>query len=323
MQVIFSNRAYLAIISETYEKIKTETGGIFLGCRENDNWYVIEAIDPGPKSVFQAAYFEYDKKYTTHLINKLARLYQAKLTLIGLWHRHPGSFDSFSSTDDGTNSDYAKLTTSGAVSVLVNIDPKFRITPYHVAWPLKYTKITYKVGDELIPGHFLKLKNAEQSLDYINGYAEKLYSGKSSSEKPKADFVRLIDGVKSKFNIVSYKITNDDINPEESEKHRDLLIDSLLDDITYLSETRGLSINIEQNSGYLCLSHKGADNIVTKVYFMYMAKKEQIVFSYGDVCYLYTPGLFSNLLADYIPLEVTFKSGLMRAFGLTKNEWEA
>jgi phage terminase large subunit len=77
MQVIFSNRAYMAVISETIEKIKTETGGIFLGCYENGNWYVVEAIDPGPKSVFQVAYFEYDKKYTEHLINKIARMYQS------------------------------------------------------------------------------------------------------------------------------------------------------------------------------------------------------------------------------------------------------
>ena len=178
MQAVFSNRAYLAVITETSEKIKTETGGVFLGRCENDNWYVIEAIDPGPKSVFQATYFEYDQKYTEHLINKIARMYQAKLTLIGLWHRHPGSFDRFSATDAGTNSDYAKLSPDGAVSVLVNIDPKFRITPYHVGWPLRYTKITYKVGDDLIPEHLLQLKKAEQSLKYINGYADKSYGGK-------------------------------------------------------------------------------------------------------------------------------------------------
>jgi len=320
MQIVFSNRAYMSVISETTEKIKTETGGIFLGCYENSNWYVIEAIDPGPKSVFQAAYFEYDQKYTEHLINKIARMYHAKLSLIGLWHRHPGSFDEFSSTDDGTNSDYAKLSVNGAVSVLVNIDPKFRITPYHVAWPLRYTKITYKVGDDLIPEQMLQLKNAEQSLDYINSYADKSYTVKNPFEKPKADFVRLLDGIKGKFQRIT--LVKDDFRPEDAEKHKDFLIDSLLDDITYFSETRGLALNVEQNKGILSLSHKGANNTITKVHFIYVAHKKQIVFSYNDICYLYTPGLFANLLADYTPVESTFKTGLMRVLGLGKENQE-
>ncbi|MCL2295356.1 MAG: Mov34/MPN/PAD-1 family protein [Spirochaetes bacterium] len=314
MQVIFSNRAYTAVISETSEKIKTETGGIFLGCFENGNWYVIEAIDPGPKAIFQVAYFEYDKKYTEHLINKLVQIYQAKLTLIGLWHRHPGSFDEFSSTDDGTNSDYAKMSANGAVSVLVNIDPKFRITPYHVAWPLKYTKIAYKVGDNLIPEHLLALRNAEKSLGYINSYADKLYSGNKTFDKPEIDFLRLLVSIKGKLQKTT--LSKDDYKPEEAEKYRDFLIDSLLDDITYFSENRKLALKIEQNKGVLSLSHKGSSNIVTMIHFIYVAHKKQIVFSHDDDCYLYTPGLFTNLLTDFNPADVTFKSGLLRAFGI-------
>lgn len=315
MQVIFSNRAYTAILSETSEKIKTETGGVFLGCYEEGNWYVIEAIDPGPKSIFQVAYFEYDKNYTEHLINKLAQIYKAKLTLIGLWHRHPGSFDEFSSTDNGTNTDYAKLSSDGAVSILVNIDPKSRITPYHVSLPLKYTKINYKIGDGLIPEHLLQLKNHEQSLEYINGYTDKPQT-KKIYEKPKVDFIRLIEGIKSNFRLFS--LPKDDFNIEEAEKHRDFLIDLLLDDITYFSEIRKLSLNIEQDKGVLCLSHKGTNNIITKLYFIYLAQKKQIVFSYGDDCYLYSNGLFANLLKDYTPADISFRTGLINALGIGK-----
>ncbi len=314
MQVIFSNRAYLAVVTETSEKIKTETGGIFLGCYENGIWYIIEAIDPGPNSVFQAAYFEYDQKYTEHLINKLSLMYNAKLSLIGLWHRHPGSFDEFSSTDDGTNSNYAKLSANGAISVLVNIDPMFRITPYHVAWPLKYSKITYKVGDDLIPKNLLQMKNIEQSLDYINNYANKSYIRTSSNEKPQLDFVRLLDGIKEKLQRVT--LSKDDFSMDEAEKNRDFLIESLLDDISYFTEIRKLALNVEQNKGALCLSHKGTNNVVTRIYFIYIAQKKQIIFTYGDDCYLYNSGLFENLLADFNPVDVTFKSGLMRALGL-------
>lgn len=176
MQAFISDRAYAAILAETAEKMITETGGVFLGCYEKGNWYVIEAIDPGPKSVFQVNRFEYDREYIEHLINKTARMYKAGLTLIGLWHRHQGSVDEFSSTDDWTNSNYAKLSPNGAISALVNVDPKFRFTPYHVGWPLKYTKITYIIGDSLIPGHLLQLSKFGQSLENTDSYADRPYT---------------------------------------------------------------------------------------------------------------------------------------------------
>ena len=168
MRVVFSDRAYAAVLAETTEKIKTETGGLLLGKLQDDEWYVIEAIDPGPKSVFQVAYFEYDQQYTQHLINKIANLYDVPLSLIGLWHRHPGSLDQFSSTDDGTNSKYANMRPEGAISGLVNIDPVFRLTMYHVSSPCKYSKISYVVGDDLIPGELLKYKSVDRFTEIMN-----------------------------------------------------------------------------------------------------------------------------------------------------------
>ena len=53
MKVVFSDRAYAAVLAETTEKIKTETGGLFLGAVERDTWYIVETIDPGPKSIFE------------------------------------------------------------------------------------------------------------------------------------------------------------------------------------------------------------------------------------------------------------------------------
>ena len=158
--VVFSERAFTSILVETQEKIRTETGGVFLGYRKGDVWYVIESVDPGPNSIFQPAYFEYDQDYINHLINKVSRLYSPQLDLIGLWHRHPGSFDSFSGTDDGTNTKYAELNDQGAISALVNIDPQFRLTVYSVTLPLKYEKIKYVVGDSYIPQEMLALRNS-------------------------------------------------------------------------------------------------------------------------------------------------------------------
>jgi integrative and conjugative element protein (TIGR02256 family) len=319
MEVIFSNRAYLAIITETHEKIKVETGGVFLGCFENGNWYVVETIDPGPKSVFQAAYFEYDQKYTAHLINKIARLYESKLTLIGLWHRHPGSFDQFSGTDDGTNTDYAKLNPHGAVSVLINVDPKFRVTPYHVASPLRYTKIKYRVGDGHIPEHLMRLEKHEVPLKFVNEYATKAFTAKKPTVIPKIGFGSLLEGIKSQFDLVAYEVTGEDLAYDDAEKLKSFLIDLIVEDIEYLSEKRGLSLGVEHSSPFLGLTHKGADGVITKVSFAYISTRRQIMFSYGDVKYLYEPGLFASLLANYTPPEENFKTGFRRMLGLGKD----
>ena len=62
-KVIISQRAYLSMLAEVYERVETETGGILLGHRDGDTWYVLESIEPGPKSIFTPTYFEYDDAY--------------------------------------------------------------------------------------------------------------------------------------------------------------------------------------------------------------------------------------------------------------------
>ena len=156
MKVVISERAIVSILVETKEKISTETGGLFLGRFLDDTFYVVEAIDPGPDSVFEVAYFEYDVHYVNHLINKISRFYEPQLDLIGLWHRHPGSLDVFSGTDDITNKKYAQLNEYGAISGLVNIDPDFRLTIYKVESPLEYRKIEYEIGE--IPSFVCEFK---------------------------------------------------------------------------------------------------------------------------------------------------------------------
>lgn len=164
VQVIFSEKAYLGIVAETYERIGTETGGIFLGRYFEGVWYVLETLDPGPQSVFKHSFFEYDDAYITHLANKVERFYKQGLELIGLWHRHPGGYDSFSSTDDGTNQKYSRLHPEGAISCLVNLDPDFRLTVYHVDNPLRYQKLKFAIDDSKIPEEFLEQKTFHNYL---------------------------------------------------------------------------------------------------------------------------------------------------------------
>ena len=165
-KVFISDRAFISILAETKERMQTETGGILLGHREGDAWHVIESIDPGPTSIFTPTYFEYDHPYVNHLANKVAKLYQVKLQVIGLWHRHPGSMDRFSSTDDGTNKDFA-LKLNGAISGIVNLDPKFRLTMYYVSIDLNYEKVAFEVGDSLIPKKYLEQRNSEVLKDSL------------------------------------------------------------------------------------------------------------------------------------------------------------
>jgi len=170
-RVCLSSQAYLSIVAETYAHTGTETGGIFLGKVVNNVWYVIEILDPGYTNIQRRpGYFEYDETYVTHLANVRARLYQNGLELLGLWHRHPGSFDRFSGTDDETHRRYtAQNPRRGAISALVNLDPHFRLTMYHIAPPVQHHRIqTVLIGDSHIPNHLLALKKPEELTGSIH-----------------------------------------------------------------------------------------------------------------------------------------------------------
>ena len=162
--IIFSDKAYNAIIDETFKMHPNETGGILLGhILDNGYWIVMEVIPPGWRSVFQRAYFEYDQHFVNYLAKSISTQYDQSLNVLGLWHRHPGSMDTFSSTDDGTNYSFAQLRSQGAISGLVNIDPDFRLTMYHVTAASgngpHYERISVDVGDDIIPDDYFQLRH--------------------------------------------------------------------------------------------------------------------------------------------------------------------
>lgn len=157
--VVFSNKAWNAIVNETFRKDPVETGGILLGhILSNGYWIVMEVIPPGLRAIHQIAYFEYDTEFVNYMANSVSRQYKMELSVLGLWHRHPGSMDVFSGTDDGTNATFAQMNPYGAISGLVNIDPKLRFTLRHVSYPLHYQIVDVEVGDDLIPSQYFELK---------------------------------------------------------------------------------------------------------------------------------------------------------------------
>ncbi|MDR1170444.1 MAG: Mov34/MPN/PAD-1 family protein [Prevotellaceae bacterium] len=157
--IVFTKRAFNAIVTETLDRHPLETGGVFIGyILDNGIWVVIETIPPGIETVNQRSYFEYDANFITYLSNVIARQYKGNLQILGLWHRHPGSMDVFSSTDDGTNVMFAKANPLGAISGLINCDPKMRLTMYHVNSQCHYDKIDWSVDDGIIPENLLELR---------------------------------------------------------------------------------------------------------------------------------------------------------------------
>lgn len=295
MKVVFSNRAYASILAETTEKIKTETGGLFLGTVEEDVWYVIEAIDPGPKSIFEVAYFEYDQKYTEHLINKIANLYNQKLALIGLWHRHPGSMDYFSSTDDGTNAKYAALNQQGAISALVNVDPKFRLTVYQVDRPCRYTKIEYDVGNHLIPDKYLELKTPDSYFSLM----EKMLHGSQPSNRningyhvsvSLASFLKLITPHMADLMVSDLDTTQMQFDESAQEK----VLDAIMEDLSFMADESKIEVSVSMTDCALVMFQE-AINKTTSMYFGFSSQKESVVVSYEGKCFLYRSGLFKEM----------------------------
>lgn len=291
--VIFSNRAYATILAETSEKIKTETGGLFLGSKIDDTWYVIEVIDPGPMSIFRVDYFEYDQRYTQHLINKIANLYEEELSLIGLWHRHPGSFDVFSSTDDETNTKYAARSIYGAVSALVNVDPTFRLTVYHVTSPSKYERISFTVGDGLIPGCLLKLKSFEHFGHLMNRGLHVKHNDQAAVtyQKPSSlsEFMRFVIPFLKQWQCEQGDLrklrANDEIRNE--------LVDALMDDISYLADHQRITFSLQQKDQYISLVQESAPN-TARLFFMYSFEHQSVLLSYEKACYRYRSGLLKE-----------------------------
>lgn len=169
--VIFTQRAFNSIVTEVIDKHPIETGGILIGyVLDNGAWIVVENIPPGYHTVHQRAYFEYDAEFVNYLSNVVALHYKGNLQVLGLWHRHPGSMDSFSRTDDGTNIKFARDRECGAISALVNCDPQMRMTMYHVSPRGRYETIDWYVDDgETIPEEFLELRfKDEESLPFFD-----------------------------------------------------------------------------------------------------------------------------------------------------------
>lgn len=131
--VYFTNRAYLELVMEVSRYPGIETGGVFIGRRLGNDFYVFESVDAGKDAVRTRDYLKQDFAYVGHLGDVYQDLYEDAY-VIGSWHRHPGGYDVFSPADWISNADYAKRC-NGAICGLVNINPDFRLQLFYVSHP--------------------------------------------------------------------------------------------------------------------------------------------------------------------------------------------
>lgn len=298
-KIIFSARAYAALLSEVLDEVRTETGGVLLGYWDDGVWQVVESVDPGPSSCFETAYFEYDQDYVNHLINKVSRIYDKQLDLIGLWHRHPGSFDRFSATDDETNLKYASLSKHGAVSALVNIDPHFRLTVYQVTvQPLRYEKIPYEVLDRDLDQTQAPYANAANRMLQIE---RALISSLASCETDNridqihASSVReALEAFLAKRSMAD--MANVEVGTVETWMDEDfVLVLSALDDDVRELENRGVGTTLQPNGcGQLSLvAEDGYGDSLRLIEGFRPLDDGRILFAVEGQTYFYNPGLLS------------------------------
>ena len=171
-QIVLSDRAFRGILAETSEFSDRETGGLMLGNFHNGFWYIIDSVDPGFSTVNHPTVFEYQVEYVNHLSQKLGRLYKHPLTIVGIWHRHPGSMDIFSDTDYASMESMVSTAAVGLIFMLVNVDPKLRMTFYYLNKQLELFRVPYVVGDAYIPPEIIELAPPERLSYYHNSPVE-------------------------------------------------------------------------------------------------------------------------------------------------------
>lgn len=309
IKVVFSDRAYNSIVSETFDKIKTETGGILLGKIIDDVWYIVEVIDPGPNSIFTITYFEYDTAYVNHLAKVISKQYKIELALLGLWHRHPGSMDTFSSTDDLTNNEFLQILPNGAISCLVNIDPNFRITVYYVSFPLQYTKLTFEVGDILFPPNLLNYKYSfSKKGNYIENPKSPIETIQQNRGKnlQKNIIDRFFDSFLRKHQITIVNnnyLTNTKDIPKTKKLDEDYLVDLYVYEEFQMESKLNVRYKSEVNGGkiyYLVYEFANGNQIEKPIKFNVNLDVRNPIFFCADKEFKFSEGVFHRYVSSKI-----------------------
>lgn len=166
IHAVLSDRAYTSIILGVMSSEQNETGGVLIGNVCNRVWYIVDAIDPGMNTINQTDFFRWEADYVNHLARHNGALYRYPLTIIGFWHRHPGSMDFFSVTDENTIRNNLRESRLGLLPMLVNVDPELRMTFYYCNQN-QLAQVRYDHGDEYFPKEFLEYASPGELAERI------------------------------------------------------------------------------------------------------------------------------------------------------------
>jgi integrative and conjugative element protein (TIGR02256 family) len=307
--IFLTARSYRDILNETSQQLATETGGVLIGECRRDKWFVVESIDPGPKAVLQHSYFEYDHNYVNHLTNKVRQRYVAPLKLLGLWHRHPGSFDRFSGTDDGTHRRYIQQCNGRIISGLVNVDPTFRITFYVVdGEPPRHQRTGYVVGDEHFPPELLLTLDERTLLGRVNNVPGmrpkpaqeiRIIDKHQSSSSVLDDIVNPIRGL---FGAQSSTVEPSDqrlVPPGTVDPVAAEALEMLDEELEYLDSQREFEYELELSTrGVLLTMQKlvRLQGTVDHVRFLFTVEDQRRILKYGNQSYPFRKGIVEEVI---------------------------
>lgn len=159
-RVVLSPLAWALMASQSYRNDPNETGGALLGYREGTTVFGTVALPSGPGCEASSTILRYDAEFQNYIFGVLGDILGEKGTLLGLWHRHPGSFDRFSGLDAVAHRQFGAVLDGGeVVSLLVNLDgPEGapRVTGYFVdtnemVYHLTEVVVDEAAGDLLVP----------------------------------------------------------------------------------------------------------------------------------------------------------------------------
>lgn len=159
----------------------------------------------------------------------------------------------------------------GAISALVNIDPEFRLTMYHVNQPCKYSVIEYDVGNHLIPDELLKYKSPERFEKLMTGIMNDEYK----NYRPSISFHGFLKVVLPYMKRVKINESLHEVDDNDLATNR--ILDELVEDTEFLANEQGIEYSISQVEQFICLSQDAID-VPVKLYFRYISEKMPLFF---------------------------------------------
>lgn len=112
-----------------------ETGGVILGWRFPHFWIAILSTTSGKQSRHEKSRFIMGEEEISNEVAFCRKQFRFPLSVIGYWHKHNHEGCRFSGEDQRTNSQFAKLSPCGAVSILAAVSEpgKAKLYAFHIA----------------------------------------------------------------------------------------------------------------------------------------------------------------------------------------------